>query len=40
MNTKEYNKPTLEEVIERFHLSNTQPLLVEDNLKKGNRYIG
>ena len=35
-----YNKPTLEEVIKRLHWSNTQALSIEENLKKGNRWIG
>ena len=35
-----YNKPTSDEVIKRLHYTNTQPLLKEKNLSKGNRYIG
>jgi hypothetical protein len=35
-----YEKPTLEDVMERLHWTNTQALWKEDNLKKGNRYIG
>ena len=31
--------PTLEEVIERLHYKNTQPLLASENMLKGNRYI-
>ena len=32
--------PTLEEVAERLHWKNTQALWAEDNIAKGNRYIG
>lgn len=35
-----YNNPTLEEVIERLHWSNTQPLWASENIAKGNHYIG
>lgn len=35
-----YNSPTVEEQINRLHYTNTQPLYIDDNLKKGNRYIG
>ncbi len=35
-----YENPTLEEVIERLHYTNCQPLWKFENLKKGNRYIG
>lgn len=35
-----YNNPTEEEIIERLHYSNTQPLWAEDNRAKGNKYIG
>lgn len=35
-----YNEPTLEEVIERLHYTNTQPLWKPENAAKGNRYIG
>jgi hypothetical protein len=35
-----YEKPSLEEVIERLHWKNTQPLWATDNIAKGNRFIG
>jgi hypothetical protein len=35
-----YQNPTLEEVIERLHWKNTQPLWAADNIAKGNRFIG
>ncbi len=35
-----YAKPTLEEVMERLHYMNCQPLWAEDNMIKGNRFIG
>lgn len=35
-----YNNPTTEQVIERLHYLNTQPLKAEDNISKGNRFIG
>jgi hypothetical protein len=35
-----YNNPTIEEVIERLHYTNTQPLLASENMSKGNRFIG
>ena len=35
-----YDNPTLEEQIERLHYTNLQPLWSDDNLKKGNRFIG
>ena len=34
-----YNNPTIEEVIERLHYTNTQPLYATENIAKGNRYI-
>jgi hypothetical protein len=34
-----YGNPTLDEIIQRLHYTNTQPLSVEENCKKGNRYI-
>lgn len=36
----QYKNPTLEQVVERIHYTNTQPLWKEENLSKGNRYIG
>jgi len=35
-----YNNPTIEEVIERLHYTNTQPLWASENISKGNRFIG
>ena len=35
-----YDNPTDEQIIERLHYKNCQPLWACDNLKKGNRYIG
>jgi hypothetical protein len=35
-----YNNPTLEDVIERLHFVNTQPLWAAENIAKGNRFIG
>lgn len=35
-----YKNPTQEQVIERLHYTNTQPLKAFDNISKGNRYIG
>jgi hypothetical protein len=35
-----YNNPSLEEVYERLHYTNTQPLWATDNISKGNRYVG
>ena len=31
--------PTLEEVAQRLHYTNTQPLLASENIAKGNRYV-
>lgn len=35
-----YNNPTLEEIIERLHYENLQPMWASDNISKGNRFIG
>ena len=35
-----YDNPSLDEVIERLHYTNTQPLSASDNKAKGNRFIG
>lgn len=35
-----YQNPSIDQVIERLHWSNTQPLWATDNASKGNRYIG
>ena len=35
-----YNNPSIEEVQERLHYSNTQPLWARENRAKGNRHIG
>ena len=34
------NPPTIEEVAERLHYTNTQPLWAVDNISKGNRFVG
>ena len=35
-----YNNPTIEEVMERLHWTNTQPLWASENISKSNRFIG
>lgn len=35
-----YNNPTVEQIKERFHYTNVQPLKKEQNWSKGNRFIG
>ena len=35
-----YDNPTIEQVIERLHWKNTQPMYASENLSKGNRRIG
>jgi len=37
---KNGQNPTLEDVIERLHWKNTQPMWAKDNIAKGNRFIG
>lgn len=32
--------PTLEEVAARLHWTNTQPMWADENIAKGNRYVG
>ena len=34
-----YNNPTVNEVVQRFHYTNTQALYTTENQIKGNRYI-
>ena len=34
-----YNKPSLEEVVQRLHCTNTQPMMAYENMSKGCRYI-
>ena len=33
-------EPTLEEVVARLHWTNCQPMWAEENIAKGNRFIG
>jgi hypothetical protein len=35
-----YENPSIEEVMERLHFTNTQPLWADENISKGNRFIG
>jgi 5-methylcytosine-specific restriction endonuclease McrA len=35
-----YNNPSIEEIMERLHYKNTQPLWARENRVKGNRFIG
>ena len=35
-----YDNPTFEEVCERLHYKNTQPMWASENISKGNRYVG
>ena len=37
---KDGGEPTLEEVAERLHWMNCQPLWASENIAKGNRFIG
>ena len=34
-----YNKPSLEEVAQQLHYTNTQPMWASENISKGCRYI-
>ena len=33
-----YNNPTIEQVCERLHYTNTKPMLASENARKGSRY--
>ena len=35
-----YGEPTVEDMVERLHYTNTQPLWAADNIAKRNKYIG
>ncbi len=35
-----FNKPTIKQVMERLHYTNTQPMWRKDNMEKGNRWVG
>jgi len=35
-----FENPSLEQVIERLHYTNTQPLWATENMSKGNRFAG
>lgn len=37
---KDGQNPTIEDVIERLHWKNTQPMWAKENIVKGNRFIG
>ena len=37
---KDGGDPTLEEVAERLHWTNCQPMWASENIAKGNRFIG
>ena len=37
---KDGGDPTLEEVAERLHWTNCQPMWTTENIAKGNRFIG
>ena len=37
---KDGGEPTLEEVAERLHWTNCQPMWASENIAKGNRFIG